>query len=117
MVYSLSMKSCFNCKTTDNLTIDHIFPKKWGGLNISENRMLLCRPCHDYKEKNTVRHIKADGIIRILTPFIVGSFENPAKGSRHFFNREQPHIYNKKKIKKPKKVNKADEFYYNIIYN
>lgn len=38
---------CFICKTKKNLTIHHILPKSMGGIDLPENRVKLCKQCHD----------------------------------------------------------------------
>ncbi len=40
---------CLKCKATDNLTIDHINPIKWGGENILSNLQTLCKICNSAK--------------------------------------------------------------------
>jgi len=59
---------CKKCNTKENLTIDHIIPKKWGGLNCKSNKMVLCRKCHNWKEENTYRIFRINGQIDILHP-------------------------------------------------
>lgn len=36
---------CCYCKTTENLTIDHIVPLSEGGTNIAENLRVMCDNC------------------------------------------------------------------------
>lgn len=38
---------CEDCKTTENLTVNHIIPVSAGGTNEAENLEILCRECHD----------------------------------------------------------------------
>lgn len=40
---------CKKCKSSDNLTIDHIVPIKKGGRDNIENLQLLCRSCNSKK--------------------------------------------------------------------
>ena len=44
-------RKCELCGSTDNLGIHHIKPLKKGGLDIPENRVLLCKRCHDNRHK------------------------------------------------------------------
>ncbi len=39
-------RECRNCKTTDNLQIDHIIPLCRGGLENEDNMQVLCRTCN-----------------------------------------------------------------------
>jgi hypothetical protein len=41
--------SCVICGSTEDLTIDHIIPQKWGGSNIKNNKRVLCRSCNSKK--------------------------------------------------------------------
>ena len=45
------MKKCRWCNTTENLTIDHIIPKSMGGSDEKSNKQVLCRGCHNEKER------------------------------------------------------------------
>ncbi len=40
---------CSICYATDDLTLDHIKPLKWGGASIRENARVLCRACNAKK--------------------------------------------------------------------
>lgn len=40
---------CLCCGTTDNLTLDHVIPLKWGGKNVIENAQPLCLSCNSSK--------------------------------------------------------------------
>ena len=37
---------CGECKTTDDLTVNHKIPLSQGGSNEAENLEILCRRCH-----------------------------------------------------------------------
>jgi 5-methylcytosine-specific restriction endonuclease McrA len=41
--------TCKHCGTSQNLTIDHIFPVYWGGTNSMDNLQLLCKSCNSKK--------------------------------------------------------------------
>lgn len=41
--------ACVTCGSTEDLTIDHIFPYSLGGLDEPENLRTLCRPCNSRK--------------------------------------------------------------------
>ncbi len=38
---------CENCRTSDNLTLNHKTPIAMGGTNEWQNLQILCRGCHD----------------------------------------------------------------------
>lgn len=40
-------EECDVCGTTQNLTIHHFVPTAKGGADVADNRMTLCRNCHD----------------------------------------------------------------------
>ena len=40
-------KECFWCRSTHNLTLDHIVPKAAGGSNYIENYIIACRFCNE----------------------------------------------------------------------
>ncbi len=42
-----SPKRCFCCKSLYDLTVHHIIPESQGGLDIDENKVIICRKCHD----------------------------------------------------------------------
>lgn len=42
---------CNYCGSKDNLALDHIFPKKYGGLDNAENLIFACRSCNSSKGK------------------------------------------------------------------
>lgn len=42
---------CNYCGSNDNLALDHIFPKKYGGLDDAENLIFACRTCNSSKGK------------------------------------------------------------------
>jgi 5-methylcytosine-specific restriction endonuclease McrA len=47
---------CFYCKrriTKENRTIDHVFPKCWGGVSISINLVPCCKKCNEQKANMT----------------------------------------------------------------
>ena len=42
---------CNYCGSTENLSLDHIFPLKYGGKNDAENLIMACRTCNSSKGK------------------------------------------------------------------
>lgn len=42
---------CNYCGSEDNLTLDHIFPQKFGGLDDADNLIFACRTCNSSKGK------------------------------------------------------------------
>ncbi len=42
---------CNYCGAVDHLSLDHIFPKKYGGLDDAENLIYACRSCNSSKGK------------------------------------------------------------------
>ncbi len=47
----LSGSQCSYCGSTDNLALDHILPKKYGGKDVGENLVYACRSCNSSKGK------------------------------------------------------------------
>jgi len=47
---------CAHCAATEDLTLDHIIPRVYGGTNVQDNLQLLCPPCHVKKSKREIRH-------------------------------------------------------------
>ena len=52
---------CINCFETENLHIDHIFPKSRGGSDKLENLQVLCSKCNISKHAMTMEEWKASG--------------------------------------------------------
>lgn len=48
-VYERDNYACVKCSSSDNLTLDHIYPWSLGGLDVYENLQTLCRPCNSRK--------------------------------------------------------------------
>jgi len=48
---SVAKKVCANCRTIENLQIDHIIPKIKGGTDEISNLQFLCYKCHKAKHK------------------------------------------------------------------
>lgn len=46
---------CAYCRTTQNLTLDHIIPVCAGGKSVRENAQTLCGPCNNWKATNLDR--------------------------------------------------------------
>jgi hypothetical protein len=42
---------CSNCRSTEDLTADHIVPKARGGRNVLSNVQVLCRSCNSGKRE------------------------------------------------------------------
>ena len=42
---------CNYCGSLENLALDHIFPQKYGGIDIGENLIYACRRCNSSKGK------------------------------------------------------------------
>ena len=49
-VYARDGFRCLYCETSDDLSIDHIFPVCLGGTNALTNLQTLCRPCNSRKK-------------------------------------------------------------------
>jgi hypothetical protein len=47
----LSGNQCSYCGSTENLALDHILPKKYGGKDVGENLVYACRACNSSKGK------------------------------------------------------------------
>jgi 5-methylcytosine-specific restriction endonuclease McrA len=45
----LSGSQCSYCGSTENLALDHILPKKYGGKDVGENLVYACRVCNSSK--------------------------------------------------------------------
>ena len=54
VIYKLFGRACLKCKTTENMTIDHVIPLAMGGLHDINNLQPLCRSCNSSKGKKTV---------------------------------------------------------------
>lgn len=46
--------ACVACESVENLTVHHFVPTSKGGLDVKENRMILCFSCHN-KVHNFIR--------------------------------------------------------------
>jgi len=57
---------CERCKTTRDLTLDHIKPRSLGGSDKPSNLQVLCQACNQIKGLNTIdyRHIKT-GVLHV----------------------------------------------------
>lgn len=59
---------CSYCGNSTALSIDHIFPKKFGGLDDSENLVLACKSCNSSKgERDLIQWAQSAGINLPLT--------------------------------------------------
>jgi len=47
-----SDKVCVYCGRSDNLTLDHLFPKSLGGLDTGDNLVYACKTCNSSKGDN-----------------------------------------------------------------
>lgn len=54
-VYQRDGFKCIKCKSSENLTLDHIVPVFEGGTNVFENLQTMCFPCN--KRKGSKFHI------------------------------------------------------------
>jgi hypothetical protein len=50
IIFKRDGEFCKNCKTTENLHLDHIVPVSKGGQNILENLQVLCKRCNSSKK-------------------------------------------------------------------
>lgn len=48
-IYTRDGHRCLECGTTDDLTLDHIYPWSLGGPDTDDNFQTLCRPCNSKK--------------------------------------------------------------------
>jgi len=48
-IYERDGHACLECGTSDDLTLDHIYPWSLGGEDTEENLRTLCRPCNSSK--------------------------------------------------------------------
>lgn len=48
-IYERDGFRCLHCSTTEDLTIDHIVPRRRGGTNDESNLQTLCRRCNSSK--------------------------------------------------------------------
>src|SRR5215207_9018578 len=48
---NFSTRNCSNCRSTEDLTADHIFPKFKCGRNVLSNVQVLCRSCNSGKRE------------------------------------------------------------------
>ena len=48
-ITKIKFDKCIFCKTTKNLTIDHIIPLSRGGTNALKNIQILCKTCNEKK--------------------------------------------------------------------
>jgi len=46
---ALGGENCWRCGEVDNLTLDHIVPRSWGGNSSIHNLQLLCFECNEEK--------------------------------------------------------------------
>lgn len=51
-VFKRDSYRCVLCLTTENLSIDHIYPEVFGGQTVLENLQTLCMPCNRSKGVN-----------------------------------------------------------------
>ncbi|NBP60230.1 MAG: HNH endonuclease [Candidatus Fonsibacter lacus] len=59
-IYKELGQSCVVCKTTKDITIDHIVPISKGGTNNQENLQILCRSCNSKKRDKTMKDFLID---------------------------------------------------------
>lgn len=50
----ISDRSCVYCGSKQDLSVDHLFPKKLGGTDEAENLVLCCRSCNSSKRDKDV---------------------------------------------------------------
>lgn len=48
-VFERDGSRCVSCGTTEDLTLDHIYPWSLGGPDTVDNLRVLCRPCNSIK--------------------------------------------------------------------
>ena len=64
-VFERDKNKCVRCGATDDLTIDHIFPRKMGGTNALTNLRVLCRSCNSKRITSGtgfLEDLKKDGL-------------------------------------------------------
>ena len=61
LVFERDRNQCVRCQSTEDLTIDHIFPRSIGGTHAETNLRVLCRPC------NSGRPVDGDGLLKDLS--------------------------------------------------
>jgi len=57
-VFARDGEFCIECKSAENLTLDHILPLSLGGANAAENLQVLCQKCHTKKNFGDAREAK-----------------------------------------------------------
>lgn len=48
-IYERDGNACLRCESTDDLTLDHIYPRAYGGSDNDGNLQTLCAPCNQAK--------------------------------------------------------------------
>jgi len=100
----LSGNKCSYCGSTENLALDHIFPKKMGGKDAGDNLVYACRSCNSSKGKKDMMewmdHKNAFPPLMVLRRYLklvvvyciennlMESFVNEIKDQKHPFNIE-----------------------------
>lgn len=63
--------ACGYCKSTNNLTIDHVLPKSRGGKNTWENLVTCCKKCNTKKDNRTPKEADMKLLVELKRPSYV----------------------------------------------
>lgn len=50
---------CAQCAATEELTIDHVYPRSKGGSDHEDNWQVLCKPCNERKADSVPSGLRA----------------------------------------------------------
>ena len=82
LIGTKSNNSCMKCKTKKGLEIHHVIPINNGGIDSSENMIILCKLCHRmiHKNKNDKELYNEEKTYK--------SFQSHSISSKHYFSQD-----------------------------